>query len=116
MVIGMLDDKKAKDAKPTASPSPVVTTPAPSPSPSLSASPSPSPVPVKMPNVVGQNGAIAEDILKKSGFTNVTLGSADPDDTLVILAENWKIVEQSTAAGQTVQSDTLIVLTCTKKR
>lgn len=116
VVLAVVGDNKPKvvtvPVSPTPAPAPVTHAPSTFPS----ASPSPSPVPVKMPNVVGQNGAIAEDILKKAGFTNVTLGSADPDDTLVILPENWKIVEQSAIPGETVQSDTLIVLSCTKKR
>ena len=114
MEVGMLN--KDKEAKPAAAPSAVATTRAPAPSPSASPSPSPSPVPVKMPNVTGQNAAIAQDTLQRAGFTNITLGSADPDDTLVILPENWKVVEQSTEAGQTVLSDTKIVLSCSKKR
>jgi beta-lactam-binding protein with PASTA domain len=68
-----------------------------------------------MPDLIGQNAAVAQDTLKRAGFTNVTLGSADPKDKLVVLPQNWKITEQSTPGGTTVQSDTLIVLTCSKK-
>lgn len=117
VIIGMLIGDKPKEAKPAAVPTFALPTLALIPSAaSPSASPSPSPVPLKMPNVVGQNGAVAQDALKKAGFTNVTLGSADPEDTLVILPQNWKVLEQSTPPGQTVPSDTMIVLTCTKKR
>jgi hypothetical protein len=117
LIVGMFTDGKTKETKqaaPLAVPSVVAPTSAPRPSPSLS--PSPVPVPLKMPEVVGQNAAVAQDTLKKAGFTNVQLGSADPGDKLVILPQNWKVVEQSTPAEQTIPSDTLIVLTCTKKR
>lgn len=109
-IVGMVTDDKPK-----AITTPVVTTPPAK----ATASPSPttSPVvPVTMPNVTGQNAAIAQDTLKKAGFTNITLGSADPNDSLVVLPQNWTVKEQSTAAGETIPSDTLIVLTCTKKR
>lgn len=81
-----------------------------------SPSPSPSPVPLVMPNVAGANAAVADDQLKKLGFTNVQFGSADPGDTFVLMRANWKVIDQSAAAGTTIPSDTLIVLTCTKKR
>lgn len=114
VVLAIVGDDKPKTVSAPASPTPAPapTTAAPIPSPS----PSPSPVPVKMPNVVGQNGSVAQDTLKRAGFTNIEFGSVDPDDTWVVLPQNWKIVEQSAPAGQTVQSDTLIVLSCTKKR
>jgi hypothetical protein len=69
-----------------------------------------------MPNLVGKNAAVASDELEKLGFTNVKLGSVDQNDTIVILPENWKVAEQSHGPGQTVPTDTLIVLGCTKQR
>ncbi len=71
---------------------------------------------VKMPDVKGQNAAIAEDHLRKLGFTNIQLGSQDELDTLVLLPSNWTVTKQSTKAGRTIPTDTLIVLTCTKER
>jgi hypothetical protein len=115
VLVGMFGDDKPKSTKQVTAPA-VPTFSAPTVAPIPSPSPSPSPVPVQMPNVTGQNAAIAQDTLKKAGFTNVTLGSADPQDKFVILAQNWTVKEQSTAAGQTIPSDTLVVLTCTKKR
>ncbi|WP_433612550.1 PASTA domain-containing protein [Dactylosporangium sp. CA-139114] len=80
-----------------------------------SASPSPSPKVVAMPNVVGKNAAVAMDELERLGFTKIQLGSQDREDTVVILAANWTVTKQSTAAGTEVPTDVLIVLTCTKK-
>ncbi|GLZ75829.1 hypothetical protein Afil01_06360 [Actinorhabdospora filicis] len=45
-----------------------------------------------------------------------SLGSADENDTVVIMAANWKVVEQSHPAGDKVAADALIVLTCSKKK
>jgi hypothetical protein len=67
-----------------------------------------------MPNVVGQNAAVAKDHLGKLGFKNVELGSKDADNQVVILPENWTVTTQSAAAGTQVATDTLIVLGCTK--
>lgn len=69
---------------------------------------------VAMPDVRGQNGAIAGDYLAKLGFTNVQFGSQDPLDSWVVLPENWTVKKQSTKAGTKISTDTLIVLTCTK--
>lgn len=69
-----------------------------------------------MPNLVGKNAAVASDELERLGFTNIKLGSVDKNDTIVILPENWKVAEQSHAAGQTIPTDTLLVLGCTKQR
>lgn len=68
-----------------------------------------------MPNMVGQNAAVADDQLRKLGFTKIQYGSQDPNDTVVLLLSNWTVTKQSTAAGTQVTTDTLIVLTCTKK-
>lgn len=68
-----------------------------------------------MPNLVDKNAAVAMDELEKLGFTKVQLGSQDEENTVVILAANWTVKKQSTAAGTQVPTDTLIVLTCTKK-
>jgi hypothetical protein len=65
------------------------------------------PVTVAMPNVVGKNAAVAQDELKKLGFNNIEFGSSDPDDKLVLYPPNWRVVRQSTPAGQRVSTDTL---------
>lgn len=71
--------------------------------------------PVRMPNLVGQNAAVADDQLKRLGFTNVQFGSRDPNDTVVLLLSNWTVTKQSTKAGTKVDPATLVVLTCTKQ-
>lgn len=77
-------------------------------------SPVEQPKPVKMPNVVGQNAAVAGDYLEKLGFTNIQYGSQDDLDTWVVLPENWTVKKQSAKKGSRLPTDTLIVLTCTK--
>ena len=71
---------------------------------------------IEMPDLVGKNAAVAQDELKRLGFTNIQLGSADEHDTLVLLAANWTVVEQSADAGEKLPADALIVLTCSKKK
>lgn len=83
---------------------------APSPSPSASAVKT-----VVMPKVTGENAAVADDKLRKLGFTNISYGSQDEDDKVVLLLTNWTVAKQSTKAGAKVKTDTLIVLTCTKE-
>lgn len=84
--------------------------------PATPASTSPaSPLLVVMPNVVGQNAAVSADQLRRLGLTNIQYGSQDTNDTVVLLLSNWTVTKQSTAAGTKVTTDTLIVLTCTKK-
>lgn len=79
-------------------------------------SPSPAgPKTVAMPRVTGENAAVADDKLRKLGFTNIQYGSQDRDDTVVLLLSNWTVTKQSTASGKKIKTDTLIVLTCTKQ-
>ncbi|RKR92677.1 PASTA domain-containing protein [Micromonospora pisi] len=68
-----------------------------------------------VPTLVGKNAAVADDELRKLGFTNISFGSQDKNDTVVILLTNWTVTKQSTKAGAKVAADTLIVLTCTKE-
>jgi hypothetical protein len=70
---------------------------------------------VAMPKVTGENAAVADDKLRKLGFTNIQYGSQDKDDTFVLLLANWTVTKQSTKAGGKIKTDTLIVLTCTKQ-
>lgn len=70
---------------------------------------------VTMPKVVGENAAVADDKLRKLGFTNIQYGSQDEDDTFVLLLTNWTVTKQSTKPGAKIKTDTLIVLTCTKQ-
>ncbi|MFI6256000.1 PASTA domain-containing protein [Micromonospora zamorensis] len=100
----------APSAPPTATP-PSATTSTPAASPTSTA-----PATVTMPNVVGQNAAVAADQLRKLGFTEIQYGSQDANDTVVLLASNWTVTKQSAKAASKVTTDTLIVLTCTKQR
>jgi beta-lactam-binding protein with PASTA domain len=68
-----------------------------------------------MPNVVGMNAAVAADELKRAGFTRIEFGTQDSDAFGVYLPENWTVAKQSAKAGTVVTTDTLVVLTCTKK-
>lgn len=70
---------------------------------------------VTLPDVSGQNGAIVQDKLKKLGLTNVTLASADVNDTMVLLVANWTAVSIEPAPGTIVAGDDLVVVTMTKK-
>lgn len=127
-IVGLLADdpqpeakSKAQPAATQASPTPAEATPAevaapPSnTTPPAPATPSTSPK-VKMPNLVGENAAVAEDKLRALGFTRIDFGSQDETDTWVVLPANWTVAKQSAKAGASVSTDTLIVLTCTKKR
>lgn len=70
---------------------------------------------VAMPKVTGKNAAVADDELRKLGFTNIRYGSQDQDDKVVLLLSNWTVTKQSAKAGAKTKTDTLIVLTCTKE-
>ncbi|WFE47570.1 PASTA domain-containing protein [Verrucosispora sp. WMMD1129] len=72
------------------------------------------PTKLVMPNLKGTNAAIADDKLRKLGFTNIRFGSQDERDTVVLLLTNWTVTKQSTKAGAKLLPDDLIVLTCTK--
>lgn len=103
----------APQAIPTIIKSVVPSTPVPptTPMPTTSAAPKT----LAVPNLVGNNAAVADDELRKLGFTNVNFGSQDKNDRVVLLLTNWTVTKQSTKAGQKVPADTLIVLTCTKE-
>ncbi|WP_072814257.1 hypothetical protein [Rhodococcus zopfii] len=70
---------------------------------------------VELPEVAGRNGEIVRQELADLGLTNVTLGSADPNSTLVIMAANWTAVSIEPAPGTIVAGDDPVVVTLTKK-
>lgn len=70
---------------------------------------------ITMPNVVGENAAVAEDRLKSLGFKRIEFGSGDASRGLVLVPANWTVLKQSPAAGAKVPAETLVVLTCTKE-
>lgn len=74
------------------------------------------PTKVALPNVVGKNGAIAEETLKAKGITNIEWASGDPTAQVVLLRQNWKVIKQEPKAGTKVSPGQTIVLTAVKAR
>jgi hypothetical protein len=72
-------------APPAVAPAPAPVAPAPAP---VAPAPAPAPAKVAVPNLVGENAAIAEDKLKDLGFTDIDFASVDKKDTVVVLPEN----------------------------
>ena len=73
---------------------------------------------VKMPDFTGQNAAVAKAWLVDRGWNeweDIKLGSQDPNDTFVVLPENWTVAKQSHRPGTKVKIGATIVLTCTKQ-
>ncbi|MFF3869598.1 PASTA domain-containing protein [Micromonospora sp. NPDC001898] len=113
----------AERVPPPVEPTPEPTTAAPTtPAPATTTAPAPTapaapPAPAKlvMPNVKGMNAAVADDKLRKLGFTNIQYGSQDENDTLVLMLANWTVTKQSAKAGSKMLPDDLIVVTCTKE-
>lgn len=71
---------------------------------------------IKMPDLVGMNGAVAEDELKAAGFTGeIKFGTKDQTDSFVVLPENWAVTKQSHKPGKNVRANAVIVLTVTKE-
>lgn len=70
---------------------------------------------ITMPDVRGENAAVADATLRKLGFTNIQYGSQDEEDKLVIMLANWTVIKQSARPGAKLAPDDLIVLTCTKQ-
>ncbi|WP_379583200.1 PASTA domain-containing protein [Pseudonocardia hispaniensis] len=70
---------------------------------------------VTLPDVVGQNGAIAKETLEGLGLTNIRL-AADPKSgkSAVFLPENWHVTKLEPKAGTEVRTDQTVVLTMTK--
>lgn len=68
---------------------------------------------IPMPNLVGQNAAVAADKLKKLGFTNVDLGTVDGRPAVVI-PQNWTVKTQSAKPGEQLPADAKIVLGCAR--
>src|SRR3954463_10249889 len=69
------------------------------------------PAGISMPDVVGQNAAVALDALKKTGFENIDLGTTD-GRRVVILPQNWTVETQSAKPGTELAPDAKVVLGC----
>ena len=61
-------------------------------------------------DLTGQNANIAEDKLEALGLTNVTLSSANPKYTMVLLPEKWTVVSIEPAPGTTVSAADPVVV------
>lgn len=70
--------------------------------------------PITLPDLTNQNADIARKKLTKLGLTDVTLASANPKYTMVIVAANWTVVSMEPPPGTVVQSDDPVVLKVTK--
>jgi hypothetical protein len=70
---------------------------------------------VTLPDVIGQNGAIAQDALRSLGLTKVDL-AADPTSgkQVVLVPENWHVTTMEPTAGTQVRTDQTVVVTMTK--
>lgn len=70
---------------------------------------------VTLPDVIGQNGAIAKETLEGLGLTNIRL-AADPKSgkSTVFLPENWHVTKLEPKAGTEVRTDQTVVITMTK--
>lgn len=110
---GVFSGQQPATDKPAVSQSPVEPTPVQT---TRSAMAKPTFSTVTMPNLVGENASIAADTLRRLGFEKVQHGSADPDDRVVLLPQNWTVSSQSPKPGTKVSTDQLVVLTCTKQR
>jgi hypothetical protein len=68
---------------------------------------------IVVPDVVGQNAAVALDQLHKLGLKNVDLGAVDGHQ-FVILPQNWTVRTQSAQPGSRIAADAKLVLGCAR--
>lgn len=70
---------------------------------------------VTLPDVVGQNGAIAQDSLRNLGLNKIDLAAdATAGKQLVLIPENWHVTKIEPEAGAQVHTNQAVVLTMTK--
>ena len=70
---------------------------------------------VTLPDVVGQNGAIAEDTLRSLGLTKVeTAADATSGREVVLNPANWTVTKMEPKAGTQIRTDQTVVVTMTK--
>jgi hypothetical protein len=113
---GFEDGIRSETASPTPEPEePTITPSAPTTPAEPSLTAAEVPVLTIPDDLEGMNAAIAEDRLRSAGFTRVDFASADPNDTVVILPQNWTVTEVDPEPGTDHPADGLIVLTCTKQ-
>ena len=68
---------------------------------------------ITMPDVVGENAAVAVDEMEALGFTDIDLGTTD-GHRMIILPQNWTVTTQSAKPGERLRADTKIVLGCAR--
>jgi hypothetical protein len=78
------------------------------------ASTSAAPKQVTIPEVNGQNAEIVRKNLEKLSLTDVSLASANPKYSVVVLASNWTAVSIEPPPGTVVSSDDPVVVKVTK--
>lgn len=71
---------------------------------------------IAVPNVIGVNAQVADDILRKAGFVNIRYGSADtPAAVDPAHLADWKVTKTDPFAGEMKPSNTNIVMTVVKQ-
>jgi hypothetical protein len=92
-------------------PSAPVTTVAPS---SAVRVPSVKPKLIEVPDVVGENHQLAQDLMQAAGLYNLREKDASGADRLLLVDRNWVVVRQSPPAGRRVPVDEVMTLTSKK--
>jgi hypothetical protein len=69
---------------------------------------------VTLPDVTGQNGQIAEDRLKRLGFTHLDFESANPKYSMVLVSKNWTVVSTYPPPCSVVDPYDQVVVNVTK--
>ncbi|HEV7934208.1 MAG TPA: PASTA domain-containing protein [Actinomadura sp.] len=103
-------------------PAPVATVTVTSPAPNTSAaapSSEPSSMPakpqmVRVPNVVGKNHQLAQDLMQAQGLYNLREKDATGANRMLIIDRNWVVVSQSPKAGKRVSVETVVTLASKK--
>jgi len=73
------------------------------------------PTQITIPEVAGQNAEIVRKKLETLGLTDVSLASATPKYSVVLLASNWTVVSIEPAPGTVVNSGDPVVVKATKE-
>ena len=70
---------------------------------------------ITIPDVAGQNAERIQKHLEALGLTDVSLSSANPKYSMVLLPENWTVVSIEPAPGTAVSADEPVVVKVTKE-
>jgi beta-lactam-binding protein with PASTA domain len=69
---------------------------------------------VKVPNVVGKNHQLAQDLMQAKGLYNLREEDATGANRMLVWDRNWVVVRQSPKAGKRVPVDTVVTLSSKK--